>query len=91
MLQLPSTSLGKGKTGDHFIGFGQEARTNEQHPSTWSVIAYEQTDQRNTKPSTYVSFVFRYRSREFLEAQGIINDSEPAPVRPPTAKRPAFL
>ncbi|KAH0583727.1 hypothetical protein H2248_009334 [Termitomyces sp. 'cryptogamus'] len=89
MLELPSTYVGKRKPGDHCIGFGQEARTNEQYPSTWSVVAYEEKERKNTKPSTYVSFVFRYRSREFLEAQGIITDLESETIYSSTPKQAA--
>ncbi|KAG6871752.1 hypothetical protein C0995_000440 [Termitomyces sp. Mi166 len=78
MLEFPPTSQGKRKPGDHCIGFGQEGRTNEQYPSTWSVVGYEKTERKNTKPTT---------SREFLEAQGII--TEPEPVRSSTTKRSA--
>ncbi|KAG6814532.1 hypothetical protein H0H92_000058 [Tricholoma furcatifolium] len=66
MLELPPTSLGKRKNGDHCIGFGQEARTNEQSQTTWSVVPYEQEEQKSARPSTYVSFAFRYRSRGTL-------------------------
>jgi hypothetical protein len=34
----------------------------EQYSSTWSVLPYDQDVPGATKPSTYVSFVFRYRS-----------------------------
>ncbi|PFH54215.1 hypothetical protein AMATHDRAFT_135865 [Amanita thiersii Skay4041] len=73
---LPSVVLGKRKTGDLFIAFGNEVPVAEQHLSTWSVMAYEQEGPQQDKPKTYVSFVFRYRTRDFLEAQGIVSDSE---------------
>ena len=40
--------------------FGQERATTLQSPTTWSVQPYD--DPVSGKPSTYVSFVFRYRS-----------------------------
>ncbi|KAH6918414.1 hypothetical protein BKA70DRAFT_1416413 [Coprinopsis sp. MPI-PUGE-AT-0042] len=62
-------ALGKKKVGDLCIGFGQERATTLQSPTTWSVEPYDTPG--SSKPSTYVSFVFRYRSAEFLESQGI--------------------
>ncbi|EAU88761.2 hypothetical protein CC1G_01134 [Coprinopsis cinerea okayama7 len=63
---------GKKKVGDLCVGFGQERSTTLQYHSTWSVVPYD--DPESEKPSTYVSFVFRYRSAEFLESQGIAPD-----------------
>jgi len=63
--------LSKRQVGDLCIGFGEEVQTFEQYSSTWSVVPYDQDVPGATKPSTYVSFVFRYRSPDFLEAQGI--------------------
>ncbi|KAF5380992.1 hypothetical protein D9615_004073 [Tricholomella constricta] len=84
--ELPKTLLGKRKPGDFCVGFGEEKGTDEQHPSTWSVIAHDKTVPGSKQPSTYVSFVFRYRSREFLEAQGIATELEPV-CAPAVTKR----
>jgi len=43
-----------------FRSFGQEVKAYEQYDTTWQVTAYD--DEAGAKPSTYVSFVFRYRS-----------------------------
>jgi len=73
--------LGKRQVGDLCIGFGEEVQTFEQYGSTWSVVPYDQDVPGATKPSTYVSFVFRYRSPDFLEAQGISVEKPPAPKK----------
>jgi len=85
ILELSKTLLGKRKAGDFCVGYGEEHPSDEQFPSTWSVVPHDKTVSGGKQPSTYVSFVFRYRSREFLEAQGIATESEP--VRVPTPKR----
>jgi hypothetical protein len=72
---------GKRQVGDLCIGFGEEVQTFEQYSSTWSVVPYDQDVPGATKPSTYVSFVFRYRSPDFLEAQGISVEKMPTPKR----------
>ena len=46
----------------HVFRFGEEVQAFEQYSSTWSVLPYDQEVPGATKPSTYVSFVFRYRS-----------------------------
>ncbi|KDR73497.1 hypothetical protein GALMADRAFT_251206 [Galerina marginata CBS 339.88] len=80
---IPSV-LGKRKAGDLCIGFGEEVSASAQHPTTWDVRPYDEdvTVPGSTKPSTYVSFVFRYRSPEFLETQGIaVEETKPTPKR----------
>jgi len=64
---VPDRMQGPQKVGDHCIGFGQERQTWLQHPKTYGVQPY---DKRN--PGSYVTFTFRYRSPDFLQAQGII-------------------
>ncbi|KAJ3510282.1 hypothetical protein NLJ89_g4769 [Agrocybe chaxingu] len=72
----PSPVLGKRKAGDLCIDFGEEeTQPFEQSAVTWAVSSYED-DTPGAKPSTYVSFAFRYRSPDFLEAQGIIPEGE---------------
>lgn len=41
--------------------FGDERRAYEQYATTWSVKPHDVPGAKT--PSTYVSFVFRYRSR----------------------------
>ncbi|KAM6500394.1 hypothetical protein JOM56_003408 [Amanita muscaria] len=84
---LPSAVLGKRKAGDLFVGFGEEAPAFEQYSSTWSVKPYGQNGPSCKEPKTYVSFVFRYRTREFLEAQGIIPESAVRPPQRPLVRR----
>ncbi|KAF8798159.1 hypothetical protein BYT27DRAFT_7203868 [Phlegmacium glaucopus] len=82
---LPAPAvLGKRQVGDLCIGFGEEVQTFEQHASTWSVVPYDQDVPGATKPSTYVSFVFRYRSPDFLEDQGISVGDKPTPKKSST-------
>ena len=44
-----------------FRSFGQEVKAYDQYDTTWEVTAYDE-DTPGAKPSTYVSFIFRYRS-----------------------------
>jgi len=78
----PSVVQGKRKAGDLCVGFGEEMPAFEQYSSTWSVKSYEQDDPLCRTPKTYASFVFRYRTREFLEMQGIIPETERTIARP---------
>ncbi|TFK54792.1 hypothetical protein OE88DRAFT_1723304 [Heliocybe sulcata] len=72
--QVPDRMQGSQKVGDHCVGFGEERQTWLQHPNTYSVQPY---DKQN--PGSYVTFTFRYRSPEFLHAQGIIESLEDVP------------
>ncbi|KIM48895.1 hypothetical protein M413DRAFT_89409 [Hebeloma cylindrosporum] len=83
---LPSSVLGKRKVGDLSIGFGQEVKAYEQYDTTWQVTAYED-ETPGAKPSTYVSFVFRYRSPEFLEIQGIAMEEKKSTQTPKRSSR----
>ncbi|PPQ63096.1 hypothetical protein CVT24_005951 [Panaeolus cyanescens] len=73
--ELPSTTaLGKRKAGDVRIEFGaDEQPLEEQASTTWGTVPYDEIGPGQS--SSYVSFLFRYRTREFLEAQGIITES----------------
>jgi len=87
---LPASVLGKRKVGDLSIGFGQEVKAYEQCDTTWGVTAYEE-EIPGAKPSTYVSFVFRYRSPEFLEIQGIALEEKPTQTSKRSGRRIASL
>jgi len=43
--------------------FGDEKQTYEQYSTTWSIKPYDPSAPGTKAASTYVSFVFRYRSR----------------------------
>ena len=43
---------------DISTSYGEERQTNEQYPQTWQVKPYDGSGNRS-----YVTFVFRYRSR----------------------------
>ncbi|RDB21144.1 hypothetical protein Hypma_011733 [Hypsizygus marmoreus] len=92
--ELPKGLLGKRKAGDLRVGFGEETRNYDQHPTTWAVMPHDKDIPGARKPSTFVSFVFRYRSQEFLESQGIIPEPTmtlPVPLQRPQARRVVSL
>jgi len=43
--------------------FGEEIPAFEQHSTIWSVAPYEADEPLSKTPKTYVSFIFRYRTR----------------------------
>ncbi|KAJ7120509.1 hypothetical protein C8R43DRAFT_83607 [Mycena crocata] len=82
--ELPSVTLGKRKAGEMCVGFGEETETFDQYAYTWSVKPYEKDAPAGARTGhTYVTFVFRYRTREFLQMQGIM----PEDVSPPPMTR----
>ncbi|KAJ6623498.1 hypothetical protein B0H10DRAFT_1786327 [Mycena sp. CBHHK59/15] len=86
---LPSVALGKRKAGDLCVRFGDDSEAYDQFAYTWSVKPYEKDAPTGAKtPSTYVSFVFRYRSPEFLQLQGIMTESD---VRSPPPRTRASM
>ncbi|KAG7447956.1 uncharacterized protein BT62DRAFT_918456 [Guyanagaster necrorhizus] len=82
-LTLPTSRQGVSQPGDIRVGFGDEVSSFEQHGFTWGVRPF-QPESTSRTPSTYVTFVFRYRSRVFLRAQGILPEKEPSPVSTPS-------
>ncbi|KAJ7581153.1 hypothetical protein C8J56DRAFT_959243 [Mycena floridula] len=74
---LPGKALGKRRAGDICVGFGEERKAFEQYGYTWSVKSHEDSSM---KPKTYVTFIFRYRSPEFLQAQGIMTEEDTSTV-----------
>ncbi|KAG1782622.1 hypothetical protein EV702DRAFT_1065671 [Suillus placidus] len=70
--------------GDHCIGYGQEKNTYTQSPMTWKVKSSDQDDKRS-----HVTFLFRYRSPEWLMAQGIISTELHVPRSLPANRRVA--
>jgi len=85
--ELPSTvALGKRKAGELCVGFGEDRQTFDQFAYTWSVKPYEKDGPVGGRtPKTHVSFVFRYRTREWLQMQGIMPDSD-VPLSPPVTR-----
>jgi len=85
--ELPSTvALGKRKAGELCVGFGEDRQAFDQFAYTWSVKPYEKDGPVGGRtPKTYVSFVFRYRTREWLQMQGIMPDSD-VPSSPPVTR-----
>jgi len=72
--KVPNTNTGTRGPGEHCIAFGDEKEAFQQYSTTWSVRPYKTDKPSSDKPSTYVTFVFRYRSPEFLKVQGIISE-----------------
>ncbi|CCM04592.1 uncharacterized protein FIBRA_06773 [Fibroporia radiculosa] len=68
LVQPPPPARDRPSKDEPCVSFGAERQAFMQMESTWSVQPY---DPQN--PGTYVTFVFRYRSREFLMAQGIMS------------------
>ncbi|KAF7294793.1 hypothetical protein MIND_01017000 [Mycena indigotica] len=89
---IPQGTVGRGRAGEMRIGFGVDQPTNPQYPHTWSVLPYEKDSTSNTKtPSTYVSFVFRYRSAEWLQSQSIMPKGDTIPPPLPADTRRASV
>jgi hypothetical protein len=66
--------------------FGEDRQTFDQFAYTWSVKPYEKDGPVGGRtPKTHVSFVFRYRTREWLQMQGIMPDSD-VPLSPPVTR-----
>ncbi|KAJ7172281.1 hypothetical protein C8R46DRAFT_1085385 [Mycena filopes] len=85
-LQPLPTTLGKRKAGELCVGFGQDQPTVDQYAYTWSVTPYEKDGPVTGRtPKTYVSFVFRYRTREWLQMQGIMPECD-VPASPPATR-----
>ncbi|KAL0946679.1 hypothetical protein HGRIS_012867 [Hohenbuehelia grisea] len=82
-MKSPSV-LGKRKADELCVGYGEERETYHQSPITWSVKPLGENISEGTKPSTFLTFVFRYRSREFLMAQGIMPTPSARPTRSST-------
>ncbi|KAJ3732302.1 hypothetical protein DFJ43DRAFT_1074718 [Lentinula guzmanii] len=72
--------------GDLCAGFGADNKSFDQSPFTWAIKPHDTTNPKSKKIPTYVSFVFRYRSREFLQAQGIVE-----PERVPDTPSPSIF
>ncbi|KAF8892457.1 hypothetical protein BD779DRAFT_1468188 [Infundibulicybe gibba] len=76
---LPEPIPAKSRVGSLEVGFGEERITYEQYSKTWSVRPHSDDEASDSaKPTTYISFVFRYRTREFLESQGIVMEPRKA-------------
>ncbi|KAJ3775410.1 hypothetical protein EV361DRAFT_793872 [Lentinula raphanica] len=78
--------------GDLCAGFGEENVSYEQSPFTWHIKPHDATSSKSRKIPTYVTFVFRYRSKEFLQLQGIVEPEKvpdtPSPAVPSRLRAP---
>ncbi|KIY72086.1 hypothetical protein CYLTODRAFT_450215 [Cylindrobasidium torrendii FP15055 ss-10] len=61
--------------GDIRVGYGKDIQAFEQYAQTWSIRPFDEED--GPKPKTYVSFIFRYRTQDFLFNQGLILKVKP--------------
>ncbi|KAI0064469.1 hypothetical protein BV25DRAFT_1822819 [Artomyces pyxidatus] len=77
IMQDPAMAKGKSKALDVRVGFGPESKAQRRTKSTWSIESYDKES-----PGSYVTFVFRYRPREFLEDQGLALLKAPMPRSP---------
>ncbi|KAI0263348.1 hypothetical protein BC834DRAFT_886848 [Gloeopeniophorella convolvens] len=64
--QIPSSMQANNQAFDVTIGFGSPVPTSNQVPT----ISFESYDKEH--PGSYVTFIFRYRTREFLELHNLI-------------------
>ncbi|KJA27466.1 hypothetical protein HYPSUDRAFT_212595 [Hypholoma sublateritium FD-334 SS-4] len=64
--KLPSPALGKRKRGGASVQLGPEEQAHIRQPTTYKVAAHEEWLPTGSKPITYVTFVFRYKSPESL-------------------------
>ncbi|EMD38001.1 hypothetical protein CERSUDRAFT_93526 [Gelatoporia subvermispora B] len=71
----PKFPRGRRSTGETCVGFGPVRSSQSQPNGTWSIVPY---DPKN--PGSYVTFVFRYRPRDFLIMQGIMSRTDPESV-----------
>lgn len=63
---IPNLMRGRENYYEMRAGFGKETTTHPQIPVTFSIEPFDKAN-----PGSYVTFIFRYRTKEFLEAQGI--------------------
>ncbi|KAG7092594.1 hypothetical protein E1B28_008937 [Marasmius oreades] len=80
---------GSRQQGDIYVGFGEESQAFERWDYTWKVEPHtDGTGDTSSGSPTYVSFVFRYRSYEFLQAQGIVPPMSSSSSTTPTGRGP---
>ncbi|KAH8827093.1 hypothetical protein DL96DRAFT_1605488 [Flagelloscypha sp. PMI_526] len=68
--KLPRPQLMKGN--DISVGFGQEEVSYEQYAYTWGVHPHPEDNVEGKKPATWATFIFKYRTRDWLREQGIL-------------------
>ncbi|KAH8804199.1 hypothetical protein DL96DRAFT_636240 [Flagelloscypha sp. PMI_526] len=69
--ELPSPRVMPGNALS--VGFGAGQSTFEQYPFTWDAQAHPDDHVEGTKkPATWVTFIFKYRNKDWLDGQGII-------------------
>ncbi|KAI0046161.1 hypothetical protein FA95DRAFT_1560425 [Auriscalpium vulgare] len=85
---VPPESVTSSRRTDLRVGYGEAMETTKQAPRTWKIKSHDAAH-----PGSYVTFVFRYRSREWLYDQGVLAETEfrglflngtPAPAPAPT-------
>ncbi|THU82270.1 hypothetical protein K435DRAFT_934272 [Dendrothele bispora CBS 962.96] len=83
----PPSHVTGNRPGDAYVGYGVNSPTTPQSETTWDVGPYDDDGSGSKRAKTYVSFVFRYRTMEFLQAQGIVDSAPAAPPRPSVPRR----
>ncbi|KAL0577871.1 hypothetical protein V5O48_004107 [Marasmius crinis-equi] len=87
--ELSQGPQGSRQSGDMYVGFGENDTVSDRWDYTWGVQPLPEDGRPNDAIPTYVTFIFRYRTYEFLQAQGIAQGPPPptssaatrAPVR----------
>ncbi|KAJ3814941.1 hypothetical protein F5876DRAFT_31730 [Lentinula aff. lateritia] len=75
------------KVGDLCAGFGAECKSHEQSPFTWAIKPHDASSIKSKKIPTYVSFVFRYRSKGKLHSFALCIPDTPSPSIPNRLRR----
>ncbi|KAJ3863480.1 hypothetical protein EV359DRAFT_82334 [Lentinula novae-zelandiae] len=73
--------------GDLCAGFGAECKSHEQSPFTWAIKPHDASQIKSKKIPTYVSFVFRYRSKGKLHLFSPCIPDTPSPSIPNRLRR----
>ncbi|KAI0336526.1 hypothetical protein GY45DRAFT_1366035 [Cubamyces sp. BRFM 1775] len=74
----PSVIRGHRQAGDVCVKYGESRPTAEQQP-TWRIRPHDPKS-----PGPFVTFTFRYRTKDWLVEQGIINPDDEVFGKPPT-------
>ncbi|KAI0362088.1 hypothetical protein OH77DRAFT_1499876 [Trametes cingulata] len=76
--QVPSVIRGHRQAGDVCVRYGEAQPTAIRRP-TWKIRSYDPNAR-----GPFVTFVFRYRTQDWLISQGIISPDDPIVKQPPT-------
>ncbi|KAF5373850.1 hypothetical protein D9758_000678 [Tetrapyrgos nigripes] len=81
---------GHNRAGEAYDRYGPESPASRQTEATWDIMPYDDDGSGSVnRAKTYVSFLFRYRTLEFLRGQGIVNNTPKLPPMLPPSARPS--